>query len=95
MARYALYRIADGYIENMIELDNPGNYNPGPTLAVVPDPNGQAQMGGTWTGTEFLPPPPPPDPEPLPPSDDERLDALETSMASVLSRLDALENSAP
>ncbi len=80
MARYAIVRQSDAEITNVIELENPGNYNPGTGFYLVADPNGAAQIGGHWTGTEFEPAPPPPPPPPTPPTVeelDERIDTLE------------------
>jgi hypothetical protein len=59
--RYAL--IEDTKIINVVVADEGWTH---PTLTTVADPDGLAEPGGFWDGTQFLPPPPPPAPEPKP-----------------------------
>jgi hypothetical protein len=57
--RYALIKILDGLVENVIELSNPADWNV---------PNGYqllssetASVGDTWNGEEFIKPEPSPE----------------------------------
>jgi hypothetical protein len=58
--RYAL--VQDSKVINVIIADESWQH---PEFSKISDPNGMAEPGGTWDGTQFLPPP---IPEPPPPS---------------------------
>lgn len=55
--RKALIDAATGMVENIIVLDSEAAYDPGPDKTIL-DPTG-AEIGGTWDGSQFLPPPEP------------------------------------
>ncbi len=48
---------ATGLVENFIEYDPAGDYDPGPGRSLVDLLSG-AEIGGTWNGTSFDPKPP-------------------------------------
>ena len=70
MANKAVVNDKTGLVENIIVVDGP--FNPGPGLTLR-EP-GNAQIGGTWDGTKFIPPPVKP---PVPPRFENDAKAIE------------------
>lgn len=72
LADFALYRLADGYIENVIWYDpDTAQYTPAAGFDIVQIP-GESGLSGEWsmcgigwfyTNGQFIEPPPPPEPE--------------------------------
>ncbi len=63
MSQYALVIQETSVVDNVIELDDPENYDPTPYLLVEVLPNVVVGPGYTWDGTNFIAPPvPTPDP---------------------------------
>ena len=53
MARYALIIIATGAVDNVVEYDGTSSFTP-PTGTELRLADGNAEPGGTWTGSEFI-----------------------------------------
>lgn len=56
--RKAVYRLADGLVDNIIALEAGAQWTPPAGHDIVDDSASQAQIGGTWDGTKFTAPPP-------------------------------------
>ena len=64
-ARYARVRNADGVVLNLEQYDPSGTWTPPNGQSMVADPDGQAEIGGTWNGASFAPAPAQPFVDPL------------------------------
>lgn len=53
--RFALVA-ANGRVDNVIVVETGGGYTPPAGLTMIPDPNDDAEVDGTWDGTAFSPP---------------------------------------
>lgn len=47
--------VRDGVVENVILYDGEASYLPPTGTMLVQDPDGKAEPGGTWDGTQFQP----------------------------------------
>lgn len=84
---YALVR-DDGLVVNVIEYDPEADYTPPENHRMVDNPDGEAEIGGTWDGVRFGPAPAP---APTRPTFGDRLAALETEVRGIRNRTAALD----
>ncbi|GAI66609.1 unnamed protein product [marine sediment metagenome] len=78
--RKAVVRDSDGFVQNVIEIEEGAKWEP-PEGCILVDAEGGGSPGDTWDGEKFIRPPEPPPPEPPRSTHISILTAIDTAKA--------------